>query len=385
VIRAAIDDEFLARYPIRSFPSYEAIGRPSAPRRDIVADAGVEKEILNRLRNLGYIAGGADGEALLSGYLVEASLHFRNKDYAKAEAVIEQLLTSAPNDTPGLRLASQIYAAQKRYGPAIDAARRVVDSNPEGERSIYKRLSRLYLDSGRSDEGLAFLRQLAKGHAGVGELRAAIGSLLLGMGKTEEAEKELLAALQLDSSLGEPLTDLHKIYRGTPRVLSLEPIVRQGLAANDKSVVHHNWIGMIYEWKKQFPQAERSFLRALELDPDYAATMVNLGALYGRTGRLEEAVTILTRSVEKEPENEESWVNLGGALGRLHRPAEAIEALETARGMGVRTTVLFNSLALAYLELHELEKARRFLEESLTIDPDQTDARELLESVDQRS
>jgi predicted AlkP superfamily phosphohydrolase/phosphomutase/tetratricopeptide (TPR) repeat protein len=406
VIREAIDDDFLARYPMRSFPSYDAIGDSARPPQEIVADAGVEREILQRLRNLGYVGDGADaasgtgvaggppasidfprpdGETLLSGNLNEASLHFRNKDYAKAEAVIGKVLSSAPNFAPGLAMASKIYAEQKRYGPAIDAARKAAHNDPEGERTIYKRLSQLYLDSGRSDEGLAFLRQAAKEHADVPEIRAAIGSLLLGVGETEEAEKELIAALHLDPRQGEPLSDLHKIYRGTPKVLSLEPIVRQGLADNDKSVVHHNWMGIIYEWKKQIPEAERSFLRAMELDPDYAATMANLGALYGRTGRLEEAVTILTRSVEKEPENQESWVNLGGALGRLHRPGEAIEALETAREMGVRTTVLFNALALAYLEIRKPEKARRFLEESLTIDPDQTDARELLEVMDQSS
>jgi tetratricopeptide (TPR) repeat protein len=282
-------------------------------------------------------------------------------------------------------MASKIYAEQKRFEPAIQAARKVVLSDPEGERTIYVRLSKLYVDSGRSGEGLTFLRQMAEENPKVGEARAAIGSLLLGMGEAGEAEKELLAALRLDPSLGEPLSDLHKIYRGTPKVLSLEPIVRQGLADNEKSIVHHNWMGIIYEWKRQIPEAERSFLRAMELDPDYAATMANLGALYGRMGRLEEAVKILSRSVEKEPENLESWINLGAALGRLHRPAEAIEALETAREMGMRTTTLFNALGLAYLEIRKPEEARRYLEESLTIDPNQKDARELLEAMDQSS
>jgi predicted AlkP superfamily phosphohydrolase/phosphomutase/tetratricopeptide (TPR) repeat protein len=404
VIREAIDDEFLARYPIRTFPSYEGVGGVSRPPQEVVADSEVEKEMLERLRNLGYIgdnAGGAsesaggseaspdfprpDGEVLLTGYLNEASLHLKNKDYEKAEELIDKVLTSAPDFAPGLMMASKIYAEQKRFEPAIQAARKVVLSDPEGERTIYVRLSKLYVDSGRSGEGLTFLRQMAEENPKVGEARAAIGSLLLGMGEAGEAEKELLAALRLDPSLGEPLSDLHKIYRGTPKVLSLEPIVRQGLADNEKSIVHHNWMGIIYEWKRQIPEAERSFLRAMELDPDYAATMANLGALYGRMGRLEEAVKILSRSVEKEPENLESWINLGAALGRLHRPAEAIEALETAREMGMRTTTLFNALGLAYLEIRKPEEARRYLEESLTIDPNQKDARELLEAMDQSS
>jgi Tfp pilus assembly protein PilF len=133
------------------------------------------------------------------------------------------------------------------------------------------------------------------------------------------------------------------------------------------------------------PQAESAFKKAMEYDPDYAATMANLGALYGRNGRLPEAVAILRRAVAKDPENVESWVNLGAAQGRMGRSREAIEALETARGKGVRTTTLFNALALAYLQDRQPDKAKQYLKESLTIDPNQKDAKDLLEEVSRRS
>ena len=150
-------------------------------------------------------------------------------------------------------------------------------------------------------------------------------------------------------------------------------------------MVHLNWLGLIEQWKKNLPQAEAAFRRAMELDPDYAPTMANLGALYGRSGRLQEAVDILSRAVAKDPDNIESWVNLGAAQGRLGRSREAIEALETARGKGVRTTTLFNALALAYLQDHQRDKAVHYLKESLAIDPNQKDANDLLKAVSRRS
>ncbi len=406
VMQEAIAPDFLARYPRRSIPSYERVTGTFRPAGDVIADPGVEAEFLERLRSLGYIGGetgagvGAvaadgggpslaesapDGEALVTGYLNEASILLKNKEYARAEDLIAKVLRSAPDFAPGLILASQIYGEQKRYGPAVDALRRVVETDPVGEKQAFSPLAKLYADAGRASEGLALFRRMAAANPRLAEIRASIGSILLRQGKVEEAERDLLAALRLDPSLGGPLTELHEIYRGTPKVLALEPIVREGLARNDKSVVHQNWMGIIHEWKRELPQAEAAFLRAMELDPDYAATMANLGALYGRTGRLEEAVTILRRAVEKEPENKESWINLGAALGRLRRPAEAIVALETAREKGVRTTTLFNALALAYLETRQPEKARRFLRESLEIDPNQQDARDLLNEMDRPS
>jgi len=144
-------------------------------------------------------------------------------------------------------------------------------------------------------------------------------------------------------------------------------------------------MGLIYEWKRDVPQAEKTFKRALELDPDYAPTMANLGALYGLNGRLQDAGDILSRAVAKDPDNVESWVNLGAAQGRMGRSSQAIRALETARDKGVRTTTLYNALALSYLQDHQNEKAVKFLKESLAIDPNQKDAVDLLREVSRPS
>jgi tetratricopeptide (TPR) repeat protein len=235
------------------------------------------------------------------------------------------------------------------------------------------------------DQGLEHLGGLVRAHPRIAEIRGARGALLLKAGRAAEAETELLEALRLDPSLGEPLTELHKIYRGSDRVLSLEPIVRRGLQVNDKSVVHRNWMGIIHEWKRQIAEAEAEFKTALELDPDYAATMANLGALYGRTGRLQEAVAILERAIVKDPENLEAWVNLGAARGRLGRSREAIEALETARRKGMRTTTLLNALAIAYYQDKQRDKAIQYLKESLSLDPRQKDANELLKAMSRPS
>jgi tetratricopeptide (TPR) repeat protein len=144
-------------------------------------------------------------------------------------------------------------------------------------------------------------------------------------------------------------------------------------------------MGIIHEWKRQIAEAEAEFKTALELDPDYAATMANLGALYGRTGRLQEAVAILERAIVKDPENLEAWVNLGAARGRLGRSREAIEALETARRKGMRTTTLLNALAIAYYQDKQRDKAIQYLKESLSLDPRQKDANELLKAMSRPS
>ena len=396
IVEEAIDARFRARVAVRTIPSYEGIGAAAAAT-DLVADSRVEEEMIEKLRSLGYIAGGegggADpgaaqdlgGEALVTAHVNEATIFLKNKDYRRAEASVAEALRSAPDFLPALILTAQIAREQQRWDESLTAGKRVIAIDPEGERQGYTQIARTYADSGRVAEGIAYLRGFVIAHPDIGEARAALGSLLLKSGDRAGAEKELLAALEVNPALGEPLAELHTLYRGTDKVLGLESIVRQGLAINDQSVVHHNWMGLIDEWKGDLAGAEREFGRAMELDPDYVATMANLGALLGRSGRLKEAVAILERAVVKDAGNLEAWVNLGAAQGRLNRPKEAIEALETARSKGARSTTLFNALALAYLQDGRKDKAVDYLKESLALDPDQKDARELLAAVNQPS
>jgi predicted AlkP superfamily phosphohydrolase/phosphomutase/tetratricopeptide (TPR) repeat protein len=413
IVQEAIDAAFRARVPERTIATYEGIGKSSRPAGDLVADSRVDNEMIEKLRSLGYIGGeiatgsegggaasstgappgttsasgttSGGGEALVTAHVNEAMLQLKNKNYPRAEAAVAAALQMSPTLVPALILKAQIAREQKQYELAIDTARKILSLDPEGERQSYSQIALVYLDAGRTQEGIGYLRDMARDHPKVGEIPAALGMLLLKTGDKTGAEAELLKSLHLDPALGEPLTELYTLYKDTDKISTLEPIVRQGLAINDQSVVHHNWMGLIYQWNRDLPKAEQEFKRAMELDPDYAATMANLGALYGRSGRLPEAVGILKLAVSKDDNNLEAWINLGAAEGRMNHPKEAIVALETARRKGARSTTLYNALALAYLQDHQKERALGYLKESLVIDPNQKDAKELLEAMSRSS
>lgn len=402
VVQEAIAGPFLREYPQRTLASYERIGQPLRGAGDGSDGSPVDQAMIEQLQALGYVGGGAgggtpdqpmsiasagggQGETLITGHLNEAALHMQKGDYRAADEAVQKALALAPDFVGTWLVKGQLASEQKKYDEAIEAGHKVLEMSPEGEPQIYTQLGHIYADAARLDEGLAYLRRKAASYPDIGEIRSAIGTLLLERGEKEAAEQELLASLRIDPSLSEPLAELHTLFRGTERILELEQIVQKGLALDDKSVVHHNWMGLIHEWRNEMADAEREFKLAIELDPEYTATMANLGALYGRLGRLNEAIAVLSRAVDKERDNLEAWVNLGAAYGRLGRAEDAIDALETARGLGARTTTLYNALALAYLQARQRDKALEYLRESLQIDPDQRDARELLDAVSRPS
>src|SRR6185295_4409920 len=140
VVEEAIAPEFLARFPRQTIPSYEPVGRPLQTGTLVAGGAAqgeVEKEMMEKLRSLGYISGGEEGgatgappgagsgggapagamagggagagspgattlggEALITAHVNEATLRLKAKDYARAEASVAEALKLSPDFVP---------------------------------------------------------------------------------------------------------------------------------------------------------------------------------------------------------------------------------------------------------------------------------------------
>lgn len=80
--------------------------------------------------------------------------------------------------------------------------------------------------------------------------------------------------------------------------------------------------------------ARKSFEGALELAPDRASVLGNLGITLFHLGRCEDAVPLLRRATAADPDYVEAWQSLGLCLETLSRWAEAGDALEHALNLG---------------------------------------------------
>jgi tetratricopeptide (TPR) repeat protein len=97
----------------------------------------------------------------------------------------------------------------------------------------------------------------------------------------QEVFEHLDKALEYHPGFGDALVLRSYIY------LDLAPDLDKALAAGEQAVklapTHpdsHFTLGLIYQRKGEFPQAEQKFLQALKLSPDYADVYLALGDLY---------------------------------------------------------------------------------------------------------
>jgi tetratricopeptide (TPR) repeat protein len=373
--------------------SYEAIEWKNEGQ--LAESSAADQEMIQNLRALGYIGGGAEGAPAegapsapgeLTGDTITyhanlAWLHLRSKQYDKAQTELDAALKLAPDYAPVLQTQALLYVETKRPEKALEVYRKIVDGG-NVEMTILSSLANLYETTGKVDDGIAYF-------SGLQSRRPPSAGVPLGLAKLTEAKGDLTRAeafyrqaIAADPGASEPAARLYEILKKRGAEASLEPEIARALELNENSVGHHNLMGLIQESKGNLPAAEKHLRRAVELDPDYAGVLANLGSLCARTGRSEEAIRILTRAVAKEPNNYEARMNLGAALGKSGRHQEAIAQFEEARRRGFKSPVLFNGLAIAYHETGQLQKCIDSLRQSLALDPNQPEVRALLADVE---
>jgi tetratricopeptide (TPR) repeat protein len=76
--------------------------------------------------------------------------------------------------------------------------------------------------------------------------------------------------------------------------------------------------------KGDYITAERGFLEVLSSSPDHVDTLKNLGVVYARTGRVDEAIATYRRAAELRPDDPSVLLNLGLAFLRQQSFAAAL-------------------------------------------------------------
>lgn len=136
----------------------------------------------------------------------------------------------------------------------------------------------------------------------------------------------------------------------------------------DTADLHLN-LGILYQRTGRPEQALAELERGVALDRDRPEGRFNLGVTLGRLGRSEEGVAELRRALELRPGYPEAWYNLGVLLRERGELGEAVDAFRRALEIDPDAPAVHAALAVAYGRLGRAGEAAAALAEADRLDP----------------
>jgi len=131
-------------------------------------------------------------------------------------------------------------------------------------------------------------------------------------------------------------------------------------------------LGRCYYSQSLFPEAEKMFLRVLQIKPDHLKAEENLGLVYDFVNQTEKAEVALRKAAEwagPEPTDEWPFLDLGGFLLDHDRATEAVPFLQRAAAIALKCAACHEKLGRALVATGDATNGVKELEVAAQLDP----------------
>jgi tetratricopeptide (TPR) repeat protein len=149
-------------------------------------------------------------------------------------------------------------------------------------------------------------------------------------GRLAEAERLYRLILEKDANQPDSLHLLGMIAYQNDNNEAAFDLISRAIRINKNSSVYHNNLGGVFKKLGKTNEAIASYTRAIALSPDYAEAHYNLGNMLREQGKADDAVTHFTHAIAFKPDYVNAYNNLGTAFKDLDRLDEAKANYEQA-------------------------------------------------------
>lgn len=369
-VRLELGDDFGALAPLRV--AFEARESDPVVRRDLaraLVGLGKGADALPILRELPPVERGPHTLLLWAQGAEQAG------QFAEAADRLEELLTKlSENDLKTNGLILRLRAARDRLrGRQYNAALALLRGQ-EDDVSALRIVVQTLDASGRRTDADALLRAHRSAHPGAPALAALVAERASQQGGrsagVDAALVELRSAANRPAAAAEAATWM---TAWDDPLLGAALIDAVGLPASP-SADELRARASTLSAAGRFGEAEAAFRRLLEVNPQDAGALNDLGYLLADQGRsLDEAVQMLRKAVTLRPDEPEYLDSLGWALHRAGRSAEALPLLRQAmqKSQERAAPAIREHLGDVYQALGDSDRARSEWEAALAMGSDQ--------------
>ena len=205
--------------------------------------------------------------------LLLAISHARAERHAEAETILHTILADEPDNAHALYLLGQCALVSGRAAEAAALLARGLALRP-GHRDSRLSLARAFLAAGRPQEALAALEPLA-GETRLAPVHSLRGTALNMLKRPAEAVSAFTTALAAEPADSESQLNLGNAYAELDELEAAETHIRQAIELAPGMVAAHASLAHLLTSQGQLSNALAVNQRAIDLDPEFAATQWN--------------------------------------------------------------------------------------------------------------
>lgn len=136
-----------------------------------------------------------------------------------------------------------------------------------------------------------------------------------------------------------------------------------------KAYVSWHGLGFVFGQEDKLDKAELCLKQALEIDPNYGASLRLLGAIYLKQQDPAKAMPFLEKAVRVEPLAQRGWYNLGLAYMMVNDVAKGEAAFKKAVEQDKYYAQAYNNLGVIYQRQGKYEESYRQFEMAAKVEP----------------
>jgi Tfp pilus assembly protein PilF len=261
--------------------------------------------------------------------LLLARVYLARKNIPAAGRTLEAAVARGNDPAPIYALLAEVYEQSGHIENAIPAMRLAIQRNPQSEKYRFD-YAILLTNSNAPAAAVIRLDEALQLFPTASRLWFALGFANFKLDKTEEAERALRKAIDLDSKFAPAFAYLGLIRARTGVYSEAISLYESALRSDPKLVVVHHLIADAMLKMNADPRIiEKHLQQSVAMDPGFSPARLALGKLYMRSQRWSEAAAEIEQAIKIDPSLSEAYYQLGLAYGRLKRTTDAQSAMAT--------------------------------------------------------
>jgi tetratricopeptide (TPR) repeat protein len=232
--------------------------------------------------------------------LGETYVHLQ--DPAKAAASFSQAIKANPDNLRAQLRLGQILLLANATKQARETVNKILEKRPDNVEAMHL-LSSIQIQERNLPLALKTLEKAIPMAPSDPRTSLFLAHLLYAMDRLDQAESYYLKTIELDNTLRAPYIELAQLYKKKGKIEKIEPLITQWVKIPGDPVQKSHDLGQFQESRKNFEQAEKTYLDASINAPEDSRALVNLASFYARQKQNNKALEIFNRALALNPQN----------------------------------------------------------------------------------